>query len=146
MARDAVLTLLSGDTQLATLAALVGTGFVVVPEFSADQRPNDAGPFMVICWRTTDFASEIQANGPQHFDLYVHIPVAVSTRFVLIDNMIDRCDDLFRGVEDGDPVVGDDGWQLEYVGFQGRSMDMKDEGYETICRSASYFALGSKTA
>jgi hypothetical protein len=139
--RDAVFTLLSTDTQLQTLG---GTGFVVVPNFAGDQRPNDAGAFIVITWGITDFKQAIQANGPHHFDVYANIPVALSTDFVRIDAILDRCDDIFGAVEDGDPVVGGDGYQLEYVGFQGRSLDMTDEGYQSICRSASYYALGSK--
>lgn len=141
MCQDAVLALLRGDQRLKDLG---GAGFVVEPEFSFEQRPNGSGAFIVICWRTTDFEPDIQANAAQYFDLYVHMPVKVSTRFAPINQIIDRCDELFRGVEDSDPVVGDDGWQLEYVGFQGRGFQMKDETYETICRPASYFALGSR--
>lgn len=138
--RDAVFTLLDTDTQLATLG---GSGFLVLAQYSYDQRP--AGVFVVVVWRTTDFEQAIQSNAAHHFDVYVHIPIGVSTDFVRVDRILDRCDAIFGAVEDGDPLVGDDGWQLEYVGFQGRSMDMKDEDYETICRSASYYALGSKT-
>jgi hypothetical protein len=138
MARAAVLELLRGD---ATLATLGGTGFVVEAEFSYDQRPNDLGAFIVICWRHTDFDEDIQANAERHFDLYVHIPVAVSTDFGRIDAILDRVDTLFAAVEDNDPVAGGDGQQLDYVGFEGRSMDMTDDGYQTICRQASYMAL-----
>lgn len=137
MARAAVLDLLAGD---ATLATLGGTGFVVVPNFAADQRPNDRGAFIVICWRTTDFETAVQANAAQHFELYVHLPIKVSTDFVLIGDILDRCDEIFAAVEDT-PVVGEDGWQLDYVGFEGRGPDFKDEGYETICKQAAYYAL-----
>ncbi|MBI2702104.1 hypothetical protein [Mycobacterium sp. 23] len=141
MARDAVWTMLNTDAQLATLG---GAGFKAIAQYSEDQRP-EAAAFIVICWRNTEFAEEIQANGPRHFDLYVHIPVKVSTDFVRIENIIDRCDELFKAVEDAtDPVVGDDGWQLDYVGFEGRGLDFEDEGYQTICKSASYVALASK--
>jgi hypothetical protein len=141
VARAAVLDLLRGDTELATLG---GTGFVVDAQFSYDQRPNDQGAFIVICWRHTDFDEDVQENAEQHFDLYVHIPMVVSTDFGRIDAILDRIDELFKAVEDGDPVVGGDGYQLVFVGFEGRSMDMTDDGYETICRQASYMALGSK--
>jgi hypothetical protein len=138
MSRAAVLSLLRGD---ATLATLGGTGFVVEAQLSYDQRPNDAGAFIVIVWRHTDFEDDIQANAERHFDLYVHIPMLVSTDFGRIDAILDRCDALFAAVADGDPVAGGDGLQLDYVGFEGRGMDMTDEGYETICRQASYMAL-----
>jgi hypothetical protein len=141
MARAAVLALLRGD---ATLATLGGTGFVVVPEYEGDQRPNDAGAFIVVCWRTVDFAPEIQDNGPKYFDLWAHIPSVVSTDFNDLDKLLDRCDEIFHAVEDGAPVVGGDGQQLEQVGFAGRGIDIDDEGYQSICKSASYFALSSK--
>ncbi|MDP7703181.1 hypothetical protein [Mycobacterium sp. TY815] len=141
MARDAVWTLLNADARLAELG---GAGFMVIEQYATDQRP-DAAAFIVICWRHTDFSEEIQANAERHFELYVHIPVKVSTDFVRIENMIDRCDELFKAVEDStDPVVGEDGWQLDYVGFEGRGLDFEDEGYQTICKSASYMALASK--
>jgi hypothetical protein len=147
MPRATVLALLRNDTELAALEP----GLVIVPQYSFDQRPNGNdirppgnGPFIVICWRTTDFAVEIQSNGPKHFDLYVHMPVKTSTDYGRIDAMIDRCDEIFGAVEDNDPVLGSDHWQLEIVGFQGRGPDITDQGYETICREASYYALGSK--
>jgi hypothetical protein len=143
VARAAVLSLLRGDAELATLG---GTGFVVQAGFSYDQRPNDLGAFIVIMWRHTDFDDSIQANAERHFDLYVHIPIAVSTDFGRIDDILDRVDVIFKGVEDGAPVVGGDGWQLNYVGFEGRGMDMTDEGYQTICRQASYMALSCTTS
>lgn len=140
MARAAVLTLLRNDSQLATLG---GTGFVIAPNFSGDQAPNLAGAFMVIRWGVNDQMS-MPVRGPHHFDLWVHLPIAVSTDYVRIDNMIDRCDQIFGAVEDTDQPVAGDGWVLDYVGFQGRGPDFKDPGYETICRRASYYALSTK--
>lgn len=146
MSRGAVLSLLRNDSQL---AALGGTGFVVVPEYSTDQRPNDAGAYIVICWRTVDFAAEVQSNGAEHFELWAHIPMATpggSTDFGRIDALFDRCDDIFAAVEDGAPVDGGDGRALCYVGFEGRGIDITDEGPQTICKSAAYFALSSKVS
>ncbi|WP_230870828.1 hypothetical protein [Mycobacterium canetti] len=143
MARDAVLTLLRND---ALLAALGGTGFVVVPNFAADQRPNDAGTFIVIAWGVTDFDDSLQENTEHHFDLWIHIPVSVSTDFVRIDNINDRIDEIFVAVADNPPVVGGDGWQLNHVGFEGRGPDFTDAGYQTICRRASYMALSCKAS
>lgn len=143
--RDAVLTLLANDTELAAIGAAIGAGFTVVANFSVDQRPNNSGAFLVIVWRTTDFDVTVQANTFHHFEVYAHIPVAVSTDFVSIDRLLDRCDAIFAGVEDT-PVAGADGWQLDYVAFHGRGIDTTDEGYQTICRSASYAALGSPTS
>jgi hypothetical protein len=138
VSRAAILELLQGD---ATLATLGGAGFTVQAGYSYDQRPNDLGAFIVIMWRHTDFDDDIQGNAEQHFDLYVHIPVSVSTDYGRIDAILDQVDAIFREVPDTTPVVGGDGRQLDYVGFEGRSMDITDDGYKTICRYASYMAL-----
>lgn len=143
MSRAAVFSLLSED---ATLASIGGTGFTVVPSQAADQRPNDKGAFIVIVWGSQDFSDEVLENGPQRFDLYVHLPVLVSTDYVIIDRLIDRCDEIFAAVEDGPPVVAGDGWQLNFVGFEGRGPSVSDRGYRTICRRASYAALSCKVS
>jgi hypothetical protein len=135
-----VLTLLRSDQQL---AALGGSGFVIVPNFSGDQRPNDSGAFIVIRCGVND-QPQFPILGPRHFDLWVHLP-AKWTDYVQIDNIIDRCDEILGAVE-GDHIIGADGWALDYVGFEGRGPDMKDQGYETICRRASYYALASKAS
>lgn len=143
MARDAVWKLLN---TAATLKQdhLGGAAFVAIPQYSGDQVP-DADVFIVICWRHTDFNEDIQANAERHFDLYAHVRVKKSTDFGRIDAIFDECDEIFRAVEDAtDPVVGEDGWQLDYVGFEGRGLDFEDEGYQTICKPASYMALASK--
>ncbi|TDO18134.1 hypothetical protein EV580_1316 [Mycobacterium sp. BK086] len=147
MARAAVLELLRGD---ATLAGLGGTGFVVVPQHEADQAPNLLGGFLVICWRHTDFDEDIQDNAEQHFDVYAHWPVPAtpggvgSTDFGRVNSLLDRVDAIFRAAcNSGEPFVGSDGLRLDYIGFEGRGMDVKDDGYQTICRPASYMALSS---
>lgn len=148
MARDAVWKLLSADT---ALAALAGNGFVVLPQYEAEQRP-DAEGFIVICWRHVDFDEDVQENAERHFDIYAHSPISVSATgnrgsndFGRLDNMLDRCDEIFKAVADAtDPVVGDDGWQLNFVVFEGRGMDITDEDYQTISKQASYAALACK--
>lgn len=141
MARAAVLELLRADAQL---AALGGTGFVVQAGFSYDQHPNPRGAFIVIMWRHTDFDEDIQANAEQHFDLYVHIVTSASTDYGRVDAIIDRVDEIFAAAADtAVPHVGGDGKRLDHIGFEGRSMDITDDKYKTICRYASYMALSS---
>lgn len=139
MARDAIYSLLKNDTQL---AALGGDGFTVVANFTADQRPNDTGAFLVLRWGTTDYASEVQTSGPWHFDVWVHIPSALSTDYVRIDNILDRVDALFEIANDADSeLAGADGRTVTVIVPEGRSGDLEDEGYMTICRRASYQVL-----
>lgn len=141
MPRDAVWTLLNGDSQLATLG---GEGFVAIPQYAEDQRP-EAAAFIEICWRHVDFNEDMQENTERHFDIYVNIPKKTSTDFVRIDKMLDRCDEIFAGVAEAtDPVIGDDGWQLNFVVQEGRGLDIVDDEYRTICKQASYMALACK--
>lgn len=142
MARDAIYSLLKND---ATLATLGGTGFTVEPNFTGDQRPNGSGAFMVIRWGPTDYDRAVQGNASHHFDLWVHFPAALSDDYVRIDDMIDRCDELFRAANDSQPT-GADGWILDEIDFEGRSGDFEDQGYQTICRRASYKALSHKAS
>lgn len=145
MARDAVLSLLRNDTQLAELGTDTGwPDLVIVANFADDQRPSD-GAFIVVCWRHTDFEDAVQENAGRHIEIYFHVPAARSTDFGRIDNMIDRVDELFSTVEDSPAgVVGADGWRLNYVGLEGRGPDVTDQGYQTICRQAAYMALSCK--
>lgn len=134
MARDAIYRVLKNDSQLAELG---GDDFVVLPNFSGDQRPNNNGAFIVIRWGYDDFDRGLA--GPHHFDLWVHMPASVSTDYVRIDNMIDRCDEIFVAANDTN-IIGGDGRILNAVQREGRSRDLVDQGYETICRRASYAA------
>lgn len=144
MARAAVLELLRADPQLAQLG---GPGFVVEAQFSYDQRPNDRGAFLVICWRHTDFDDDIQSMAEQHFDVYAHIPARGSTDFGRINALLDRVDQIFRDAMDSPTaIVGSDGLRLDHIGFEGRGMDQTDDGYQTICRPASYMALSSNAS
>jgi len=142
MARDVIYSLLKSDAELATLG---GPGFVVVPNFTGDQRPNGAGAFLVIRWGVTGYAREVQDNGSHRFDLWVHYPVSLSTDYVRIDDMLDRCDELFRAANDSQPT-GADGWTVDEIDFEGRSGDFEDSGYQTICRRASYKVLSHKAS
>gem|GEM_PF-4653488 len=70
----------------------------------------------------------------------MHIPVAISTDYVRIDKILDRCDALFRAANDSQPTGGD-GRTIDEIEFEGRSGDFEDAGYQTICRRASYKVL-----
>lgn len=140
MARDAIYSLLKNDAQLTMMG---GTGWVVLPNFSGDQRPNDAGGFMVIRWGVTDFDPTVQANAAHHFDLWVHFPALLTTDFTRIDAIVDRVDEVFTAANET-TTLGADGWSLVGVDQQGRSGDLIDGGYQTICRRASYKAFSFK--
>ncbi|WP_052957042.1 hypothetical protein [Mycolicibacter heraklionensis] len=141
MARDAVLKLLRGDQELADLG---GEGFEIETNWSYDQRPNDKGPFIVLTWRPTDFSVAIQGNAGHHFNIWVHLPSEVSTDYVRIDDILDRIDEIFDAAAD-EAVAGDDGRQLDCVQRHGRSPDLTDEDYRTICRYGAYEAFSHKT-
>jgi hypothetical protein len=159
MARDAVWRLLVGDEQLPVLMGVVTATAarknisriaretmkaLVIPNFAADQRPGDGTkPFMVIRWGADEYDPAFLV-GFRRFDLYVHIPWDASTDFNRIDLILNRCDKIFESANAVEQSPAGDEYVLHFIEREGRSGDFKDDGYETICRYASYKALSSK--
>lgn len=140
MARDAVWSLLNQDAQLNAMGLNAAT---ILPNFTGDQRPTANGPFMSIRWGTTDYDGQVQRNTDKRFDLWVHFPNEITTDYVRVDRVIDRIDEIFEAANDVE-VVGGDGMVLTSIEPEGRSGDLEDSVYQTICRSASYKAHSYK--
>jgi len=146
MARDAVWHLLVDDPKLPTLMGVTPADMqnLVIPNFAADQRPgNGKVPFVVIRWGADDYDEGFLINF-RRFDLYVHVPWDASTDFNRIDLVLNRFDEIFEAATANQQTAAGDDYILHFVQSEGRSGDFKDDGYETICRYASYKALSSK--
>ena len=146
MARDAVWRLLIEDVELASLLGIAKANMseLVIPNFAADQRPGGGiHPFIVIRWGADDYEQNFQV-GFRRFDLYVHVPWDFSTDYNRIDVILNRCDDIFDAASALQQSAAGDGMILHFIEREGRSGDFKDDGYETICRYASYKALSSR--
>jgi len=66
-----------------------------------------------------------------------------STDFVRIDDVIDILDRILVEIVD---AAGGDGRSVSVIEPEGHSRDLRDDGYQTICRSASYRVLSRVTA
>lgn len=135
MSRAAVIDAIVND------ATLAGVGFddtSVVPNYDAEQRPTDE-MFIVLRWGTDDIAlagdDSTVKMGPRNVDIWVHMYRELSSDFNRIDSVIDRLDQVLSNIID---LPGSDGRTVSQIISKGRSRDLKDDGYQTFCRSASY--------
>lgn len=137
MSRAAVLDRILTDQRM------IDAGFNsnnVKPNYDGDQRPDDK-MFMVLRWETQDVDARIQ-RGPRHLVIWVHMYREFSTDFVRIDDVIAALDDMLGSMID---VPGADGRSVNQIIPEGHSRDLRDEGYQTYCRSAAYSVLSRKT-
>jgi len=142
MSRAAVLDAILNDPQL------IAAGFDstnVLPNFDGSQRPSDK-MFMVLRWETEDIGlkgdDSAQIRGGRHVAIWVHMYREFSTDFVRIDNVLKQIDDVLCNMVD---VVGADGSTVTCIEQEGHSRDLRDDGYQTFCRSASYKVIGRIT-
>ena len=145
MSRAVVLDSILNNT---TLHNLGFTSDNVLPNFDGDQRPPGGGPFkmfMVIRWGVDDappWRAQGAPNGARHFDIWVHMPREMSTDYVHIDNVLNILDSVFNDIIN---TPGADGNTLVLIEPEGRSRDLRDDGYQTLCRQASYLMLSRVT-
>lgn len=108
--------------------------------YDGEQRPSDK-MFMVLRWGELDLDPRI-LRGTKRLTIWVHMYREFSTDYVRIDNVIDRLRILLTDIID---VPGEDGYTLTLVDPESFSEDLKDDGYQTICRSASFRVLSRRT-
>lgn len=137
MSRAAILDTLRAD------ARLIALGFdatSIVLNYDSDQRPNDA-LFMVLQYGDDNYFPEVKRY-VKNLTIWVHCYADFSTDFVRIDNVIDIVDSI---MENAVYIDGADGHTLTLAEPTGRSRDLRDSIYETICRSTSYRILSRQT-
>lgn len=142
MSRAYIETLLQND---ATLAGLGISQWAVFNQHDIEERPRNDGPFLVIRWEESTVTSQTytgMSNGlpraPRVMTIWVHSPIEISTDFEHLDKILDRIDQLLRNLEQ---APGSDGYTITSVSINGRSGDLKDPAFQTICRSADYGVL-----
>jgi hypothetical protein len=141
MSRAAIYDTILADSRLQAL------GFdsdSVLVNYDGDQRPTDE-LFMVITWNpeTTALQGDDIFNRPmKSMTIWVHMYHKFSSDFVRVDSVFDILDDVLQGMVH---VAGSDGQTVTLVEAGNRSRDMRDDTYETICRSCQYSVLSRET-
>ena len=137
MSRAVVLKAILDDV---TLSALGFDENNVKSNYDGEQRPSDR-MFMVLRWGNVDFDQKMM-RGPRQLTIWVHMYREFSTDYVRVDTVIDRLRTVLTDIID---VSGEDGYTLTLIDPESFSEDLKDDGYQTICRSASFKVLSRKT-
>jgi hypothetical protein len=113
--------------------------------YDGDQRPTDT-MFMVLSWGNEAEGlrgDDVFSVPLKTLTIWVHVYKQFSTDFVRIDSVFDILDGLLGGMIN---VDGADGVTLSQAIPGLRSRDLRDDAYQTICRSSSYRILDRATA
>lgn len=117
----------------------------VLVNYDGDQRPSDK-MFIVIRWETEDIDLRGDdgtfARGPRHVVIWVHMYREFSTDFNRIDTVIEGLDALLTDIINR---AGSDGRTVTLIEPEGHSRDLRDDTYETFCRSTAFKVLDRPT-
>lgn len=142
MSRAAIHDALLADARLAAIGLDRSS---IIVNYDADQRPNDE-IFIVLGWQSPQVelrGDDIFERESQSLTIWVHIYSEFSTDYNRIRDIIDIIDEILGNMIH---VDGADGDTVTMVVFEGNSRDMRDDVYQTICRSRSYKVLSRRTA
>lgn len=152
MSRAVIYDALTTDSRMVALGFHVNTSANpevdnanVLVNYDGEQRPSDT-MFITIGWEEDDEVLRGDDNNTRkfwNFTLYFHMYDKFSTDYMRLIALINTVDEIF---EELIHVPGDDGYTLTLIETGSRSRDLKDESYETICKSANYKLLCRETA
>jgi len=135
------------DTAILADSDLVALGFdedSVLANYDGDERPNDE-MFMVLHWGDEVpvlRSGDGNTRNIRPLTIWVHMYREFSTDYSRIDSVLNILDRLIMGMTH---VDGEDGYTMTLAEKNGRSRDLRDRTYETICRSISYKILSRET-
>ena len=127
---------------------ITGLGFdksSVLVNYNGDQRPADT-MFIILTWGNE--AEGLRGDDVfmvplKNLTIWVHMYRQFSTDFVRIDSVFDILDGILASMIE---VTGADGVTLSQAIPGIRSRDLRDDAYQTLCRSSSYRILDRVTA
>lgn len=141
MSRGAIDTAIIADSELSALGFDENS---VLANYDGDERPNDE-MFMVIHWGDEVpilRSGDGETRNIRPLTIWVHIYREFSTDYSRIDAVLNMLDRLIMSLVH---VDGGDGYTMTLAEKNGRSRDLRDRTYETICRSISYKILSRET-
>jgi hypothetical protein len=140
MARAAVYDTILADQRLIDLGFDSSS---ILVNYDGNQRPTDT-MFMVLHWENENSLNVPFAYAPiKNLIIWVHVYKEFSTDFVRIDDVFCILDNILFNMIN---VDGADGITLTLAEPLTKSRDLRDDAYQTICRSASYRILDRVTA
>lgn len=143
MSRAAIYDAALADSRLVALGLDEDSLLV---NYDGEQRPVDR-MFIVMGWGTDEIAmkgdDDLFIRRYKTVTFWVHLYREDTTDFSRLDRILDILDDIYLNMVH---VQGTDGYTVTTVESAGRSRDMRDDAYQTICRSVSYRILSRETA
>lgn len=132
MSRAAFFDALTSDVALNGLDVNEDTVF---QNWTLEERPTSATPFVILQWGGNDRIMWQSHRPAEQLTMWVHIPYEKSNDFTDINKIIDAVDDAVIEMRD---LPGIDDYTLSFVEIGSRSGDLKDEGFNTIAKNATY--------
>lgn len=150
MSRAAIYDAILADPRISNAPTAPTPGLGIGPEdflvnYDGEQRPNDK-TFLVMAWSNEEIGmrgDDTQQRRFKNITIWAHIYRELSTDFNRLDDILNILDDILLNMIH---VAGSDGETVTLVESNGRSRDMRDDAYQTICRSISYRILSRETA
>jgi hypothetical protein len=142
MSRAAIYDAILADP---TLVALGFDKTSVLVNYNGDQRPTDT-MFMILTWNaeTEGLRGDDVCSFPiKNLTVWVHLYRQFSTDFTRIDGVFNTLDGILGQMIQ---IDGADGVTLIQAIPGLRSRDLRDDAYQTLCRSSSYRILDRVTA
>lgn len=131
--------LLAGQPRLVALGI---SGQRIKESQSVDERPFDDGVFIVANFEEQSLIPTLN-RGPRVVTVWVHSCDDRSRDYRPIDRILSVIDDVFSSVEH---YTGSDGVRITGLRRQGRSGNLRDPGWNTIARTATYSILYDESA
>lgn len=131
--------LLAGNPRLVALGV---SGQRITELQSTDEKPFDEGVFIVVNFEEQSLIPSLN-RGPRVVTMWVHSCDDRSRDYRPIDRILSVIDDVFSSAEH---YTGTDGVRITGFRRQGRSGNLRDPGWNTIARTATFDVLYDESA
>lgn len=140
MSRAAVLSALRSDSDLTNLVAAEN----ILTNYSSEGRPSNLNPgaFIILRWEEANQNLK-NSSVSRTLTLWAHYPAERSTDYSRLDAIMLRAKEILVDMEQ---VLGEDGYTVTCIEYNGESADLKDDAFNTISRNSTFKVLCRATA
>lgn len=133
MSSAAVTQALANDPELNAM----GISFEnIFSDYAMEEVPY-RGKFIILRWGMQN-ATPVINGGPESLTVWVHQPDEMGSDYGEIKKILIRCREVLLGLEH---ELGEDGFSVTSVRFEGEGGNMNDPGFHTITRNALFQVL-----